>query len=414
MKIQRDAGFARRGLILVFITLLIDVIGITLIIPVLPRFLGELTGDNLSKSAIDGGLLLMVYALMQFLFAPIIGGLSDRFGRRPILLTSIITLAIDNLICAFAWSYPILFVGRILSGVSGASHATCAAYIADISNDQTRTRNFGLIGMAFGVGFIFGPALGGFLGSYSPRLPFYVAALLSFINFVFAWIMLPETLSKRHRRRFNIKRANPFGSIVQLQKYPNVLWVAIAFFVYWLYVNVWPSSWTFVAKARYDWSESAIGLSYAIFGTGEIFVMGVLLPFLTKRWSDWRITMVGLIFSVFALVGYTFAIQGWMVFLVYFFTMPETLGMASIRAIAAGQVPPNAQGELQGAFSSIMSITSVLAPLLYTFLFEKFTSATAPFYFPAVPFIAALIFVILTLLIFAFKVRIFPKKTQTL
>ena len=201
---MHDPQFVRRGLLLVFMTLFLDIIGIAIIMPVLPTFLEELTGADISTAAVDGGWLLLVYAGMQFLFAPMIGNLSDRFGRRPVLLASIFTFALDNLICALATTYWMLFVGRVLAGISGASFATASAYIADVSDDSNRARNFGLIGIAFGVGFALGPVLGGLLGEFGPRVPFYGAAFLSFINFILAYFLLPETLTRENRRTFQI------------------------------------------------------------------------------------------------------------------------------------------------------------------------------------------------------------------
>lgn len=227
---QLDSKFIRHGLILVFITLLLDIIGIAIISPILPEYFAQLTGKDISKASLEGGRVLVAYSAMQFLFAPVIGNLSDCYGRRPILLISIISFAIDNLICAIAWSYSMLFIGRLLSGVSSASFATCTAYLADISDEKTRTRNFGLLGIASGLGFILGSFIGGFLGQFGPRVPFYFAAGFSLINFIFAWVMLPETLPMRNRRTFDIKRANPLGALLQLKQYPTVLWVLFVFF----------------------------------------------------------------------------------------------------------------------------------------------------------------------------------------
>lgn len=400
-----DPKFARRGLVLVFVTLLLDIIGIAIIVPVMPKYLGELTGDSIGAASVDGGYLFMAYAAMQFLFAPMVGNLSDRFGRRPVLLVSIITFAIDNLICAVAWSFSMLFIGRVLAGISGASFSTCSAYIADISNDSNRTRNFGLVGIAFGAGFVLGPFIGGLLGEISPRMPFYAASALSFINFIFAWFILPETLKKRHRRRFDWRRSNPLGALLQMRNYPSVRWVALAFFLYWLAQAVWPVAWAFVADERYHWSVGAIGLSYGVFGIGQIAVMGLVLPLLAKHWSDWRISMFGLVFAVFGIIGYTFAVKGWMVYVVFGLTFLEYLANAPMRAIAAAEVPPNAQGELQGALTSLTSLTSIIGSLVYTHIFKAFTAPDAPFYFSGAPYAAAFFVLLACALVFFFKVK---------
>ncbi|RCL03210.1 MAG: Major transporter facilitator family protein [Candidatus Tokpelaia sp. JSC189] len=400
-----DTGFIRRGLILVFITLLLDIIGIAIIIPVMFAFLSELTGDSISRASVDGGFLLMVYSTMQFIFAPLVGNLSDRFGRRPVLLVSILTFALDNLICALAASYWMLFAGRILAGVSGASFATCSAFIADISNDKTRTRNFGLIGIAFGIGFIFGPIVGGLLGHFGPRVPFYGATVLSFVNFIFSWFMLPETLSIKNRRCFSIRRANPLGAFSQMRKYPSVLWVSLAFFFYWMGEAVWPSVWPFVSTYRYGWNESLIGLSLGMFGVGQIVMMVLVLPRLTMLgWSDWRISVVGLTFAMIGLVGYAFASEGWMILVIFALTCMEYLAHVPMRAIAAGEVPPSAQGELQGALSSISSLTSMVGPIMYTWVFARSTDTNASVHFAGAPYLLAAVFIVASWLVMIFYV----------
>ncbi|WP_297323039.1 MFS transporter [uncultured Bartonella sp.] len=407
-----DEKFVHKGLLLVFITLLLDIIGVAIIVPVMPEYLSQLTGDSISKASVDGGILFMVYSTMQFLFAPLIGNLSDRFGRRPILLMSIITFAIDNFICAIAWSYSMLFIGRILAGISGASFSTCSAYLADISDDRTRTRNFGLIGIAFGVGFFLGPLIGGILGEIGPRIPFYFSACLSLINFIFAMFILPETLPLSLRRPFDIKRANPLGALLELRRYHTVLWVAAAFFLYWLAEAVWPSTLAFVAKERYGWGEFSIGLAYGVFGIGQGLVMGLLLPYMTRRFSNWQISMTGLIFALVGMVGYTFAIEGWMLYVVFLLTMPEYIAHVPMRSIASAQVPANAQGALQGALTSITSLTSIVGPLFYTSVFSYFDSEDAPFKFVGAPFATSFFVLLAATLVFAFYVQE-DKKSKT-
>lgn len=238
-----DEKRARRGLALVFFILLMDMMGIALIMPVMPAYLKELTGADASAAVMEGSWLFIVYSLMQFLFGTFIGNLSDRFGRRPVLLASVLTFAIDNLICALAGSYWMLFVGRVLAGISGASYATASAYVADLSTDETRARNFGLIGISFGVGFTLGPVLGGFLGEFGPRVPFYVAAGLAFTSFVISLFLLPETLEKAQRRAFDWKRANPLGGLIQLRNYKGIGWVVTVMFLFWFAHVVYPIAW---------------------------------------------------------------------------------------------------------------------------------------------------------------------------
>ncbi|WP_375619667.1 MULTISPECIES: MFS transporter [unclassified Bartonella] len=400
-----NPNFVQRGLVLVFITLLLDILGIAIICPVLPEYFSQLTGKDVSTSFVERGKLLAAYSVMQFLFAPFIGNLSDRYGRRPILLLSIICFALDNLICAIAWSYSMLFIGRLLSGMSGASFATCTAYLADISDDKTRTRNFGLLGVASALGFILGSFIGGFLGQFGPRIPFYFAAGFSLINFIFSWVMLPETLSLWNRRFFDIKRANPLGAFWHLKQYPMVLWVLLVFFLYWLAESVWLSIWAFIAKERYDWSSFSIGLSYSVFGVGQFIVVALILPYFSKRWSDWHIVIVGLLFASVAMLGYTFATQGWMVYMVCACTMLEYLVHAPIRAIASARVPTNVQGELQGAMTSVISLSLIFGSVFYVFLFECFTDKNAQFYFSGAPFVGGFFLLVVATVIFVLRVR---------
>ncbi|KAB2664561.1 TCR/Tet family MFS transporter [Brucella tritici] len=405
---MHDPQFVRRGLLLVFMTLFLDIIGIAIIMPVLPTFLEELTGADISTAAVDGGWLLLVYAGMQFLFAPMIGNLSDRFGRRPVLLASIFTFALDNLICALAVSYWMLFVGRVLAGISGASFATASAYIADVSDDSNRARNFGLIGIAFGVGFALGPVLGGLLGEFGPRVPFYGAAFLSFINFILAYFLLPETLKRENRRPFQIARANPLGALKQMRSYPGIGWVVLVFFLFWLAHAVYPSVWAFVGAYRYNWSEAQIGLSLGLFGIGAAFVMALVLPRVLPVLGERRTAITGVLFSCLGMIGYAIAWEGWMVYAVIFLTALEGLADPPLRSIAAGKVPPSAQGELQGALTSVSSITTIIGPLIFTQLFAVFTGMNAPFVFAGMPYAVGAGLVFLALVIVVARVRPTP------
>lgn len=399
-----DAKTAKRGLALVFITLLLDIIGFGIIMPVLPAYLGELTGVGVSEAAIEGGWLFFVYAAMQFFFAPVVGNLSDRFGRRPILLASVLTFSIDNFICAIAWSYPMLFIGRVLAGISGASYSTSSAFIADVSNDENRARNFGLLGIAFGVGFVIGPVLGGLLGTFGPRVPFYFAAGLAFVNFLVGFFFLPETLATEHRRTFDWRRASPLGALRQMRHYPGIGWIGLVFFLMTLGHMVYPAVWAFVGSDRYGWGEGQIGLSLGAFGLCGALVMGLVLPRVVPRLGEWRTAAIGLSFTTLAAFGYAAAWQGWMVYAVILATCLEALADPPLRSLAAAKVPPSAQGELQGAMTSIFSITSIITPLLYTNIFAWFTGPNAPARFAGAPYVVGGVFLALSLLVLVVKV----------
>ncbi|MGB3390881.1 MAG: TCR/Tet family MFS transporter [Pseudaminobacter sp.] len=400
-----DERTARRGLALVFTILLLDITGIGIIMPVLPTYLQELTGVSISAAAIEGGWLFFVYAAMQFLFAPLIGNLSDRFGRRPILLASVLTFAIDNLICALAWSYWVLFVGRVLAGISGASYSTAAAFIADVSNDENRAKNFGLLGIAFGVGFVIGPVLGGLLGAFGPRVPFYAAAVLAFLNFAVGYFLLPETLERKHRRVFEWRRANPLGALKQMRNYRGIGWLGLVFFLMTLGHMMYPAVWSFVASYRYGWSEQQIGFSLGVFGMGGALVMALVLPRVIPRLGEWRTAVVGLSFTAIGAFGYAAAWEGWLVYVVIVATCLEALADPPLRSLAAAKVPPSAQGELQGAMTSLFSITSIITPLLYTGIFAWFTGPNAPVSFAGAPYVLGGIFLTLALAAFVLKVE---------
>ena len=400
-----DPILAKRGLTLVFIILLLDIIGIGIIVPVLPEYLEQLTGSNVGQAAIYGGWLLLAYAGMQFVFAPLIGNLSDRFGRRPVLLVSVVTFALDNLICALAPNFGILLVGRILAGISGGSYSTASAYIADVSTDENRAKNFGLLGIAFGVGFILGPIIGGFLGEFGPRVPFFGAALISFLNFVAAYFLLPETLEAKDRRKFEWKRSNPLGALKQMRNHKGILWIGLVFFMLTLGHMSYPAVWAYVGSYRYGWSESDIGMSLGIYGLCSAIVMGLVLPRIVSRFGEWRTAVIGLTFAALGFFGYAGAWQGWLVYVVIIATCLEGVADPAMRSIAAAKVPASEQGELQGAMTSLFSITNIIGPLIFTQIFAIFTAADAAIKFSGAPYVLGGIFVLIGLIVFVLRVE---------
>lgn len=403
-----DEKRVRRGLFLVFVTLFLNVAGVAIIMPVLPAYLEDLTGAEIGEAAIQGGWLVFVYSGMQFLFAPLVGNLSDRFGRRPILLLTVFTFAVDNAICALATSYWMLFVGRVLAGISGASYATASAYIADVSNDSDRSKNFGLIGIAAGMGFALGPVIGGVLGEFGPRVPFYGAAILSFLNFVIGLFFLPETLRSENRRHFEWKRANPIGTLRHMQRYPGIRWLGLVFFLYWLAHTVYSSVWSFVLAYRHDWTEGQIGLSLGIYGIGGAFVMIFILPRAVARFGERCTAVAGMAFAALGMAGYAAAWQGWMVYAVIISTALEGLADPPLRSIASAQVPPSVQGELQGALASVSSLTTILGPFIFTHVFGYFTRPPVGYSLSGAPYILAFSLVVISLFIFQQRVRTGP------
>jgi len=386
----------------IFITLLIDVTGIGLIIPVVPGLIKELIHGSVSESSRYSGWLAFSYAVMQFIFAPLLGNLSDRFGRRPILLISLFGLGIDYIFLAIAPSIGWLFLGRIIAGLGGASFTTATAYIADISTPQNRAQNFGMVGAAFGVGFILGPVIGGLLGQFGLRVPFIIAAVLSFLNFIYGYFVLPESLSLENRRSFDWKRSNPLSSIKQLKKYPAVNGLVISYFLIYLATNSVQSIWSFFTIQQFSWNPKMIGISLGLVGLLVGIVQGGLIRFINPLLGNKRSVYVGMALYTLGLVLFSFASQSWMMFV---FLVPYCLGGIcgpALQAIISGQVPSNQQGELQGGLTSIMSLTSIIGPVLMTSLFSYFTHPTAPFQFAGASFFLGSILMALGLY-FAYK-----------
>ena len=371
----------------IFITLLIDITGLGLIIPVFPKLIEQLIGGDLSQASKWAGWLTFAYALMQFLFAPILGNLSDQYGRRPVLLFALLGFGIDYLFLAFAPTIGWLFVGRIIAGITGASITTATAYIADISNDTNRAQNFGMIGAAFGLGFIIGPVLGGLLGEYGARIPFLVAAGLALLNALYGFIVLPESLDKEHRRPFNIKRANPLGSLIQLKKYPSLGGLIGSMILVYVAAHAVQSTWTFINIEKFQWSESMIGYSLGVVGLLVVIVQGGLIRYINPAIGNERSVYIGLGLYAIGLLLFAFASQTWMMFV---FLIPYCMGGIAgpaLQSIISGKVPSNEQGELQGALTSLMSATSIIGPLIMTNLFAYFTSAGTPVHFAGAPFL---------------------------
>jgi MFS transporter, DHA1 family, tetracycline resistance protein len=393
----------------IFVTLLIDVMGWGLIIPVMPRLISELKNIPVNEASPYGALLLSVYAITQFVFAPVIGNLSDKYGRRPILLSSLLGFGIDYIFLALAPTYGWLFVGRIIAGITGASFTTATAYIADVSTAETRAKNFGLIGAAFGLGFVIGPALGGLLAGFGVRAPFYAAAGLCLLNALYGYFVLPESLSKENRRAFEWKRANPFGSLKFLQKTPGIGGLAVSFFLIYLAAQAVQGNWNFFTIYRFSWSEKMVGISLAVVGLLVGVVQAGLTRVVNPKLGNEKSIYLGLILYTVGLLLFAFATEGWMMFA---FLVPYCLGGIagpSLQATLAKHVPPNQQGELQGALTGLMSLTTIIGPLMMNNLFTFFTSEKAPFHFPGISFLLAAVFMLLSLVV---VVLVFQKEKK--
>lgn len=374
----------------IFITMLIDFTGFGIIIPVLPRLIEQLTGGGLDVAAIYGGLLTISYSTMQFISAPVLGGLSDRFGRRPILLGSLFGLGLDYIFLAFAPTIAWLFVGRIIAGITGASFTTAQAYIADVSEPEKRAQNFGLVGAAFGIGFIIGPVIGGLFSQFGLRVPFLISAGLALINWLYGYFILPESLGKENRRPFDWKRANPVGSLLHIKKYPALIGLLAALFLLYVASHSVQSSWTYYTMEKFHWNEAWVGYSLGFVGIVVGVVQGGLIRVIIPKIGQVKAVYYGLILYIIGFVLFAFATQGWMMFA---FMLPY--GLAGIfgpamQGLISNGVKANEQGELQGVTAGLMSAAAIIGPLIMTNLFAYFTDSNKNgIYFPGAPFILA-------------------------
>lgn len=391
----------------IFVTLIIDITGWGIIIPVAPKLIAELIDADISVASKYGGYLVLMYASMQFIFASVIGGISDQFGRRPVILSSLLGFSINFLIQALAPTIGWLFVGRIFSGITGASITTATAYISDISSKEDKAKNFGLIGAAFGLGFIIGPVLGGFLGHYGPRVPFYAASVLCLINFAFGYFLLPESLDKNHRRSFDWKRANPFGALLRLKQYPQIFGLVMALVLIYIGSHAVQTNWPYFTMYKFQWDSKMVGISLGVSGVMAILIQGWLIRYINPRLGNEKSVYYGLGLYALGMLLFAFAGQQWMLFAILILYGLGGIAGPALQSVISSQVPHNEQGELQGTLTSLMSLTSMLGPPLMTNIFFYFTHSEAPFTFPGAPFFLAF-------LLFAFSAfiayGIFKKK----
>ncbi|WP_374360877.1 TCR/Tet family MFS transporter [Cloacibacterium sp.] len=370
----------------IFITMLIDITGWGIIIPVVPDLIKELIHADIGEAAKYGGWLGFAYAFTQFIFSPVVGNLSDKYGRRPIILISLFGFTIDYIFLALSPNIYWLFIGRIIAGVTGASITTASAYIADISTNEDRAKNFGLIGAAFGVGFIIGPVIGGLLGHYGSRVPFYAAAVLCLINFLYGYFILPESLDQDHRRPFDWKRANPIGSLKFLGKHPEISTMVISLILIYIAGHAVQSNWNYFTMYLFNWDVKMVGISLGIIGFLVGLVQGLLIRWINPKIGNERSIYYGLLLYAIGMLLFAFATESWMMFV---FLVPYCLGGIcgpALQSVITQNIPSNQQGELQGALTSLISATSIVGPPLMTNLFYYFTHKSAPFQFPGAPF----------------------------
>ena len=383
----------------IFVTVLLDSIGFGIIMPVVPHLIMDITGDGLADAARIAGLLMFTFAAMQFIASPILGNLSDRYGRRPILLFSLLAMGCNFLLMGWAPTLIWLFFGRIISGVSASTYGTANAYIADTFPPEKRAQYFALLGAGFGMGFIIGPAIGGVLGEYGPRTPFFAAAGLTFVNVIYGFFVLPESLKPENRRAFNLARANPLAAIRQLWRYPVVVMLLFVSFFYSLGHFALPSVWAFFTTEKFQWTPRDIGISLSAVGVAMIFVQAYLIRLVLPLWGPMKTAVVGLIATAISFFGYAFIPFAWMMYVVIAIGALQGFVMPSIQSMMSGRVPANAQGELQGAIGSLSGLVTIISPPFMTELFAYFSGSEAPIYFPGAPFFAAAILTLLALVL---------------
>jgi len=374
--------------------------------PVMPKLMIELGALDLSQAAIWGGVLASIFAVMQFIFGPFIGNLSDRYGRRPVLLVSLAAMAIDYVIMGFAHALWVLVIGRIIGGITSATHATANAYMADISAPDEKSQNFGLIGAAFGVGFILGPILGGLLGEFGSRTPFFAAAALAGLNTIFGIFVLSETVTDEIRRPFRWARANPFGGFKYIGKLPGVTRLLIVYFFYNIAFYVYPSVWAYFTQEKFGWEPAMTGMSLAAFGLAMALVQGGLIRWVIPRLGEHRTVLYGFAINMVAFTSYALVTDGWMIFALAPITSLGVIAGPALQGIMSRAAGNDQQGELQGVLTSISAVGVIISPLLMTNAFSYFTRDDAPFYFAGAPFILSMLLVALALVIFSGRKRL--------
>lgn len=396
-----EARAGRNALLFIFITMFVDTVGLGIIIPVTPLIIQTLKHVGIGEATAYGGWLFDAFAGMQFLCAPVMGNLSDRFGRRPVLILSLTALGIDYMITGLAPTILWLFIGRALSGAAGATFSTVNAYIADVSPPEKRAANFGLTGAAFGLGFIAGPAIGGFLGQYGARLPFFVSAGLAFANALYGFLVLKESLPLKDRRKFELGRANPLGSVMALRRFPAVFGLLLVFVLIRFAHDANPAVWTYYTMLKFHWTSRDVGLSLMAIGVATSIVYGLLTRILIPRIGEVRAVYFGLACGATGFAGYAFATQGWMMFIWMAMWAFMGLAMPALNAVTSRQVGPDEQGELQGAIASLGSLTSIVSMPTLSYLFDWFTRADAPVYFPGAAFLTSATFLVAAAAAFA-------------
>jgi len=404
----------KNPLIFIFITVLIDCIGVRIIYPVSASIISEVSHVNINESIIYSGWMIASYAIMQFVFSPILGGLSDRYGRRPILLFSLFGLGVDYFFLALANSLPFLFIGKIIAGICGSSISTSFAYVADISVPEKRAQNFGLIGAAVGLAFIIGPFLGGLLSEFGTRVPFIAAASLSLLNWLYGFFILPESLKSENKRAFRIKRSNPFTAFMQIKKNKSLRLLFVVLFLLLVSGQVMPSIWPFYTKYVYKWSDLEIGYSLAFVGMMLAIVKGGFIKWMQTRFGSIHTVYIGLVLNIIGLGLFAFSNQAWMVYAFALIYCLSGIAQPSLQGIISGKMGNNEQGELQSTITLLISLSNIISPFIMTHTYYYFTKENNSFDFPGAAFAAAALITCFSLFLFVkyYKLKFTIKQVE--
>jgi DHA1 family tetracycline resistance protein-like MFS transporter len=398
----------RLPLIFVIATTVIDSMGIGLILPVMPALLREVSNIPLADAALYGGVLVTAFALMQFIFGPVIGSLSDRYGRRPVMLISLLVMALDYIVMALAGAFWVLLVGRMVGGIAAATQSTAAAFMADISKPEEKAARFGMIGAAFGMGFVFGPLLGGLLAEFGTRAPFYAAAALAATNLIFGYFVMPETLKPENRRPLSLARANPLGAFKNVSATPQLSRLLWLFFLYQVAFMVYPAIWAFFTEERFGWTPRMIGLSLGAFGIAMALVQGGLIRLILKWFGDRGTILYGLAFNFFAFLVLAFVENGTVAMLFIPLTALGAVVTPAVQGMMSRATSDNSQGELQGVLSSTAALATIISPLIMTQIFATFAREDAAYYLPGAPFLVSM-----SLMLVCAAVFLSPSREQT-
>ncbi len=394
----------------ILISVTLDSMGIGLIMPVMPDLIQEVEGQGLGAAAVWGGILATIFAAMQFLFGPTVGNLSDWYGRRPVLIISLGIMAFYYVLMAVAQTIWLLIIGRIIGGITAATQSTSAAYMADISKPHEKAANFGLIGAAFGTGFVLGPLLGGLLAEFGTRAPFWAAAVLAAGNAIFGYYVLPETVTDKIRRPFEWRRANPLGAFKNIGALPGLKRLLLITFVYTIAFFVYPGVWAYFGAERFDWGPGMIGLSLGVFGVGIAIVQGFLIKPIINRIGERKAVILGLSIDVLAFVLLGFVSNGWIALALTPLTALGSIAGPALQGIMSRTASDDQQGELQGTVTSINAVATIIAPLMVTQTFWYFTTETAPVYLPGAPFLLSAVLTIFCIFVFMQTPR--PKRVR--